>query len=250
MNIKGLLVDIDDTLVRFRPGVKPDTSSLMQVLKKAGHELGGLTMTESAERVEWVKNNIRWWCWKDYIKKLELDENIFWDYAFDMESKYLEPSEPNLVKSFELLKEAGYELFITSNNPNTGIRHKMRLAAIPTDKQNELFTQLLGVAEMENMKWEKEYWVKAIANTGIKAENLAVIGDSFHEDYEVPLAVGVAMTFLIDPDNKYADQKSNTLNPVFKIAQIADELHCLHKKRFFVQEPRSAELTEKMPGTV
>lgn len=138
-----------------------------------------------------------------------------------MESKYLEPTEPDLVKSFVFLKSTGLKLFITSNNPNKGIQHKLRLADIPSDMQAKLFTKLLGATEMRDMKWETNYWRKAIAQTGIKTENLAVIGDSFRDDYQIPQTVGVAMTFLIDINKEYINQKSPTLQPVCSIAQIA-----------------------------
>ena len=221
MNIKGLLIDIDDTLIRFRPNIKNDTTSLMNVLKKAGQELCGLTLEESDRRIEWVKKNVHWWCWTDFIKRLELDEDSFWDYAYKIESRYLEPMEPDLVKSFQFFKSIGLKLFITSNNPNKGIQHKLRLADIPTHTHAKLFTKLLGATEMQDMKWETNYWRKAIAHTGIKAENLAVIGDSFRDDYQIPQAVGVAMTFLIDINKEYTKQKSPVLKPVSGIAQIA-----------------------------
>ena len=221
MNIKGLLIDIDDTLIRFRPNIDHDTSSLMGVLRQAGQKLGGLTMEEAERRINFVKKNVHWWCWTDFIKKLELDEDTFWDYAYKIESQYLEPTEPDLVKSFQFLKSTGFELFITSNNPNKGIQHKLRLANISSQMQAKLFKKLLGATEMQDMKWETNYWLKAISHTGIKAENLAVIGDSFRDDYQTPQVAGVAMTFLIDINKEYTKQKSSILKPVSSIAQIA-----------------------------
>jgi len=224
MNIKGLLIDIDDTLIRFRSDAPPhNTSSLMEVLKQAGQMLGGLTLKETESRIDFVKKNIQWWCWTDFIKKLELNEDLFWDYAYSIESKYLESSEADLVKSFKFLKDTGMKLFITSNNPNKGIQHKLRLANIPVQIQNRLFEKLLGATEMQAMKWETNYWRKVIAHTGIKAKNLAVIGDSFRDDYQTPQAAGIAMTFLIDINKEYKEQKSSALQPVSGIMQIAKE---------------------------
>lgn len=223
MNIKGLLIDIDDTLIRFRTSSTSDTSSLMNVLEQAGRELGGLTPEEAASRIDWVKKNVDWWCWTDFIKKLELDEKRFWDYAYKIENKYLEPSEPDLIKSFKILKSMGLKLFITSNNPNKGIRHKLRLAGIPVHTQNRLFSKFLGATEMQAMKWDSNYWRKAVAHTEIKAKNLAVIGDSFRDDYLIPQSIGIAMTFLIDINNEFSNQKSSTLKPVSGIAQVTGE---------------------------
>ena len=226
MNIEGLLIDIDDTLVRFRSSKDSAAGgSLMNVLKQAGHELGGLPLAESAERVEWVKNNIRWWCWTDFIEKLELDETVFWEYAYNVESQYLGPSEPDLCKNLESLKSFGLKLFITSNNPNKGIMHKLRLAGIPDGKQAELFTELLGVTGFEYMKWEANYWKEILVHAGIKAENLATVGDSYNDDCLVPQSVGIAMTFLIDVNHEYAAKQSSTLKPVAGIAEITRLLH-------------------------
>ena len=74
MKIKGLLIDIDDTLIRFRPNTSLTASSLMNVLKQAGQELGDLTLEESQGRINWVKKNVHWWCWADFIEKLERKE--------------------------------------------------------------------------------------------------------------------------------------------------------------------------------
>ncbi len=221
MNIEGLLIDIDDTLIRFRQGVNNDTASLLNVLKQAGQQFSGLTPEEVEHRITWVKKNVNWWCWDDFIKKLELEEAFFWDYAYNVERKYLEPSEPDLVESFKFFKSIGLKLFITSNNPNKGIQHKLRLANIPTEAQSILFSNLFGATEMQDMKWETNYWRKIIFHSGIRAENLAVIGDSFRDDYQIPQAVGIAMTFLIDINQEYTSKISSALQPVSGIAQIA-----------------------------
>src|SRR5262249_52152451 len=56
-HIKGLFIDIDDTIVRIKRGTAvagesaPDTGSLLTVLQRAGVELGGLTAEETARRI-------------------------------------------------------------------------------------------------------------------------------------------------------------------------------------------------------
>jgi len=60
---------------------------------------------------------------------------------------------------------------------------------------------------------------------GIKAENLATVGDSYNDDCLVPQSVGIAMTFLIDVNHEYAAKQSSTLKPVAGIAEITRFLH-------------------------
>lgn len=77
MNIKGLLIDIDDTLIRFRRNTSMTTSSLMNVLKQAGHELGGLTLEESTNRVEWIKKTLSGGVGRILLKNWSLTKIFF-----------------------------------------------------------------------------------------------------------------------------------------------------------------------------
>jgi FMN phosphatase YigB (HAD superfamily) len=221
MNLKGLFIDIDDTLLRFKKHAvyAGDTGSLMNVLIDAGVDLGGLERDESEARVNWVKENVLWWSWDDFIAKLELEPKAFWKYAYEKEHRYLEPTENALPQALKSLQEAGLKLFITSNNPNSGIRHKLRLAGFSDNDIDRLFTDILGATEMQNMKWEPEYWRKAVQASGISLNELAVVGDSLHDDFEIPYSTGIPFTFLIDPDKIQLESKN--LQPVSGLNEIA-----------------------------
>lgn len=223
MIIKGLFIDIDDTILRFKEDYDPNPASLFNVIRKAGQKFCNLDSNEIEIVIEQIKEQKKWWCWGDFIKALKLDEKFFWEFAYKMEKQYLEACETNLGKSLLLLKQTGIKLFITSNNPNKGIKHKLSLAEIPEVLQNELFSDFFGATEMENMKWETNYWEKTICLSGIDAKNLAVIGDSFQDDYVTPQKAGVAKTFLIDKNSKYANSKYSQLQSVSGIAEIASE---------------------------
>lgn len=220
--IKGLLIDIDDTLVKFRPRAsQQSTGSLMQVLRRAGGELKNLSETETDARMERVKKEIRWWCWSDFIRELELDAAQFWDYAWRIEGEYLGPAESGLRETLLALREQGLQLFVSSNNPNLGIRHKLRLAGIPAKDIDRIFTALLGATEMRQMKWERAYWDKASVATGLGKSALAVVGDSFKDDYEVPHEAGLAMTFLVDREELYhREQPGSSLTIINAIAEL------------------------------
>ena len=190
--IRGLLIDIDGTMTQFKPGVDPNTSSLMSVLKRAGVELGGLSAEESAARVKKTQGAIRWWHWSDFIIALGLNAKAFWQYAYEIESEYIEATGPDIKEALERLRNAGVLLYISSNNPSSGILHKMRIAGVADIHGTTLFHQLLGVTELQVMKWDKLYWQKVLAHTALDGDELAVLGDNPKDDYEVPQSAGIA----------------------------------------------------------
>lgn len=216
---KGLFIDIDDTLLRFKD-TRGDTSSLMSILKDAGVELANLDRKESEYRVNWVNENVTWWSWDHFIEMLEIDPEIFWNYAYEKESVYLEPTEARLPCSLRRLKDCGLNLFITSNNPNSGIRHKLRLAGLTNNDIDELFTALLGATEMQNMKGDPGFWNKAVRESGMKMETIAVVGDNLNDDHDIPTSVGLPFTFLIDPEKKQSE--TDKLKPVTGLKEVAD----------------------------
>lgn len=197
--IRGLLIDIDDTIVRFRADqARQNTGSLMDVLQRAGVELGGLSAAETAARIERIKKDVRWWHWSDFIVELGLNPKRFWELAYTIESRYLEPTGPEILPALERLAAAGVLLYVTSNNPSSGILHKLRLAGIAHVNGTTLFSQLLGATELHAMKWEPVYWKKALAHIALDGDELAVVGDNPHDDYEVPHAAGIARSFILD----------------------------------------------------
>ncbi|UKI32994.1 MAG: hypothetical protein L6W00_05625 [Lentisphaeria bacterium] len=134
-----LLIDIDDTLLVFRmvPGICHSTSSLATVIRRYAVEERGMPEAESMARMEAVQARIKWWSWSDFLEEFHFEPGPFWEYAREVESHYLIPAEPGLPETLKRLREAGCSLYITSNNPEDGIRHKLRLAGI--SRPEELF---------------------------------------------------------------------------------------------------------------
>lgn len=228
-SIKALLIDIDDTIVQFKRNVEPSpqvksTGSLMHVLHCAGMHLGGLSSEESAKRIEKVKKEISWWHWSDFIVALELNPKSFWEYALETERKYLEPTGPEILQALERLREHGILLYITSNNPSSGILHKLHLAGIATVNGSTLFSQLLGGTELHAMKNDPIYWRKALAHTGLDAEEVAVVGDNPQDDYRIPQSIGIPHSFLIDRTRDRSSENSPELTYVMNFNWIADRV--------------------------
>lgn len=230
---KALLIDIDDTIVRFKDEVKEDvhpitgqpirsTGSLLNVLHAAAVELSGLSLEEATQRINKIKADIRWWHWSDFIVALELNPKEFWRYALESERRYLEPTGYEIPAALERLRLANILLYITSNNPSSGILHKLNVAGIATVNGSTMFSQLLGGTELHAMKWEPIYWRKALAHIALSPEDVAVIGDNPKDDYEIPHSVGIRHSFLVDRSRDRSIENSESVTHVQDFNEIAD----------------------------
>lgn len=223
--IRALLVDIDDTVIRFRRGARTD--SLLGVLQSAAEVLGGLTPEEARQKIHHVKNQIRWWHFSDFIVALDLNPKLFWKYALDKEMAYLEPAGSEMKAALERLKAHGILLYVTSNNPSSGILHKLTIAGLATIQGAPLFSQLLGATELQAMKWEPVYWKKVLAHIGFEASEVAVLGDHSRDDLEIPQSIGIPHTFLINRHSVRSQENSPTVTHVSDFDQVAD---CLTRR--------------------
>lgn len=228
--IKGLLIDVDDTLTRFKlNGEKAGASvqnsaSLFGVLQQAGVELAGLSPEEVTARIEQVKQDVHWWHWADFILALGLQPKTFWNYAYDIESHYLEVTGPEVDDALRQLHERGYYLFITSNNPNDGILHKLRLAGLAHNNSACLFDHLFDVAGFQSMKWDRIYWQRVQASLALDPDELTVVGDNIHDDYELPHAAGISHSFIINRSDDLSAQNTDSVTFVQNFTQIANLL--------------------------
>lgn len=222
VQITALFIDIDHTIIRFKPGY--ETDCLFQIVHRAGVQLTGLSPEETSSRIERIKREIRWWHWSDFIVALELNPREFWQYALEEEKNYLEPTGPEMRAALERLRDAGFLLYITSNNPSSGILHKLNIAGLGSVREAPLFSQVLGPPELQALKKERLYWQKALAHLGLEAGEVAVVGDNPKDDCEVPLSVGLAHSFLINRGDDLSRSNSGRVTHVMNFDQIANQL--------------------------
>ena len=196
-----LLIDIDDTLLVFRmvPGICHSTSSLATVIRRYAVEERGMPEAESMARMEAVQARIKWWSWSDFLEEFHFEPGPFWEYAREVESHSLIPAEPGLPETLKRLREAGCSLYITSNNPEDGIRHKLRLAGI--FRPEELFDGFFSATRLRAMKAEVGYWQKVIEAIGAPLEQLCPVGDNPDDDCRIPARAGIRNSFLLRPRN-------------------------------------------------
>ncbi len=225
VRIKGLFIDIDDTIVCHKKNKeKFNTGSLMDILRLAGVELRGLSPEETEYRIKKVNEETQWWHWSDFIVALELTPKQFWNYAYLKESEYLEVTGPEIFSALNRLKNAGVLLYITSNNPSSGILHKLRIAGIANINGTTLFSQLLGATELHAMKWEPVYWKKALAHVALDADEVATVGDSMRDDCEIPQSIGISKSFIIDRNTNRSAESNEKCVFVQSFNEIADSI--------------------------
>ena len=225
--IKALFIDIDDTLVRFKPTSNDtgqsaqNTSSLIGCLRLYAAQTTALSSEEVARRIERVQREVNWWHWSDFIVELGLNAKLFWEFAYSRDREYLEPSGPELSSALQGLHDQGVLLYVTSNNPSSGILHKLRIAGLASVAGTTLFQQLLGATELHAMKWEELYWKKALAHTGLDANEVAVVGDNIRDDYEVPAQAGYPHSFIIDRHENLSQRNSESVTFIQDFSQLA-----------------------------
>jgi FMN phosphatase YigB (HAD superfamily) len=228
--IKALFIDIDDTLVRFKAASRhngksvQNTGSLLDCLRLHAEATTALSSEEIVRRIKRVQTEVNWWHWSDFIVELGLNAKLFWEFAYQREREYLEPSGPELVTALHRLHENGILLYITSNNPSSGILHKLRIAGVASVTGTTLFQQLLGATELHAMKWDEIYWKKALAHTGLDPEEVAVVGDDLRDDYEVPAQAGYAHSFIINRRENLAARNSDSVTFIQDFNQLTQIL--------------------------
>ncbi len=175
--IRALFFDMDGTLLTRRPGA-PNTIgpyNLFHILEEMAIQ-NRLPATEIKSRMNRLREKDMFWEWAEFIVALELDPVAFWDFAYHREVEFLGPTTPELVPMMERLKAAGFQLYITSNNPLTGILHKLRILGLGDMHGAPLFSQLLGFSDIRALKTDSEFWLRALARTGWAPADVAVIG--------------------------------------------------------------------------
>ncbi len=224
-NIQALLIDIDDTITTYPPRPDfPPATPMFALLREAAVLQAGLEGAEADRRIREITEKVQWWRWSDFIVELGLDPRGFWDYAFEREKPYVQATVPDISEALGRLRTAGFHLYITSNNPADGIRHKLRMAGLGDNHRSPLFDQCLGPPELKAMKYDPLFWRRALAHIGFRPEEVAVVGDNLRDDYEFPRSIGVVGTFLFRHDGIFHEPDTDSLVHVSRFSEVADRL--------------------------
>lgn len=210
--LPALFIDIDDTIIRPRKDASLKESllgqPLLSLMNQFAVETRGYTKTQAEKIISDVHELICWWHWTDFLRALELNAGAFWQYAYEAESAYMEPVCPELPRIVDALHRFGYRMIITSNNPSSGILHKLRLAGLAENWGSKYFLQYLGACELRAIKSDVEFWKRALAHTGLLPSDVIVIGDNLIDDIQKPLQAGIeSRIHLVGDANSHTIQR-------------------------------------------
>lgn len=199
---RTLFIDIDGTLINEAPlppeGERIRDYALLAVVRDFAVRAGRCTAEEATTKIEYLLDTRTWWDWQDFLTLLGLDPTEFWEVADAHTARTLHPVESNLDLKLERLSLAGCRLCITSNNPSSGIRHKLRLAGLGRAWQREHIDRVFGTDVVGSMKWDRVFWAHVLELADTPVDGITVVGNDWHDDVMVPWAQGIRRFVFLD----------------------------------------------------
>jgi len=201
--LNTLFIDIEGTLIH-----EPDPQAvaphqlhghlLLAQMRDVAVSTGLMDASQATAHIEGFFKTQLWWDWHGFLDCLGLDPAMFWSFADDRSASFLPPVEKGLQAKLKQLHTAGMRLCITSNNPTSGIHHKLRLAGLAPLWQEEHFDRLLGTNLMRSMKWDRVFWDTALKQANVDPKDVVVIGDTWHDDVVTPQDAGIRRFIFMD----------------------------------------------------
>ncbi len=224
-----LFVDIDDTITTATGAPRVEGNglllgqSLLWLMRQFAVQHNGISPAEAEQRIRHVADTVSWWHWSDFLRQLQLNGHDFWEFAQTQEASYLGPVEPGLPDIFEQLWQAGYRMFITSNNPSSGMLHKLRLAGLADIYGSRYFLQYFSPCDLHYMKSSPEFWQRTLTHSGLPASQIIVVGDSWNDDVLSPSQAGIQRFIHLNRSHETMPQRNDVLS-VNNWTQIASAL--------------------------
>ena len=221
-----LFIDVDGTLTD--PIGEPPGDllgqSLLHLMRETAVEEREMRRDEAERVIRATFEASRWWHWSDFLCALDLEPHRFWARALEVESTHLGPVSDGLPAVFDRLLGAGFKMFVTSNNPSSGILLKLSIAGLAEIWGSRYFLQYLNPPALHHMKEDPGFWRQALAHTGLDPARVTVIGDSWSDDVLAPRAAGIGSSIRIDPTRTGPPAPEDGVWGVAGWAQIAELL--------------------------
>lgn len=227
---RTLFIDIDGTLITEPPAAPSDLCirayPLLKLMRDHAVAAGQRSAEEATRQIEHLLDTRTWWDWQDYLEVLDLKPSEFWDFADRAVGQLLRPIEGHLDLKLEHLSHAGCRLCITSNNPTSGIRHKLRLAGLGRSWQKQHVDRVFGTDVTRAMKWDRRFWSEAIKLADTAVHSIIVVGNDWHDDVVMPAQEGVRDFVFFDAAgaNREADPPGATVRRVQSWAEAVDAI--------------------------
>lgn len=157
----------------------------------------GMPRAVASRALQTYAEETTYWDYDDFVRHFHLPEPRIWDALTDWHRENLHVYEDGvyLVKH---LFEQGYPLHIVSNNPRTGCLMKLEAAGLGTLQGSPYFQQIFCSNEQYGQKHDLRFWDRVISSSGLNPEQIVIVGNNLHEDYEVPCQLGICGSFIVD----------------------------------------------------
>ncbi len=195
MDIDGTLIDncpekdySQEQLIRGNP--------ILAVIRDVMVE-EGWDPAVAGKSIEGLAGEIIWWDYPDFMAEFHLPTVRTWERICQWHDENLSVYQ-DTVATVRALHGLGKKLFIASNNPIVGCIYKLRRAGLSDGWSAPCFRRILGTNNLRGQKSLREFWLRAVAQSGIEPKRIATIGDNENEDGDVPLAAGIGRAFIID----------------------------------------------------
>jgi FMN phosphatase YigB (HAD superfamily) len=227
MNIEAFFVDIDGTITDYLPGsMEHDKLLGGNFLFPMIRDIlvgRGMDFDEAGRDVTDAANEIIYWDYNAIANRFDISEPevfpLFRQWHSDNMKYY-----HDMVETIKALSEKGKKLFIISNNPYWGCRFKLELAGLADHDSVYYFDHIFGTDIVLGCKESKQTWQNALKHLDEAPENIATIGDHFHEDGEVPQSCGIGHSFILRRSEKTKLRRENNFTFVNDARMILSEV--------------------------
>jgi HAD superfamily hydrolase (TIGR01509 family) len=206
------IFDLDGTLVTFKLDIKEWRRVLLDLLKKRGFDIEGLTLTTPTQDI------------LDRAKKSGTEGNVSYESlraeAFaildKMEIDGVATSEvfPDAISTLRLLKAKGVRLCVLTNSGRRAASESLLKSGLGT-----YFEFVLTRDDIETMKPRPDGLVKAIARLGISPSDSYFVGDS---PYDVMAAQQAGVKSVGVATGNYTAEKLKATGADFVIGSISE----------------------------
>jgi len=159
----------------------------------------GWDKEEAKREIEEYAEKVVWWDYPDFIVEFNLPVEETWEKIYEWHENYLIVYEDR-VDLIKELKKMNKNLYVVSNNPIVGCLLKLKRAGLGDIKGTSYFKRILGANILKGQKHQVQLWKRAIAQVGVEPEKIAIIGDNEEEDGNIPLSIGIGISFVLKRD--------------------------------------------------
>ena len=219
MQIKGVVFDLDGTLVALKLKIMEAKSDFIEKLKQMGINDDRLDPSTPGEELMKILTKDHKLDRKTLLKLLE---DSFRPYELEAAAE----AEPRLgVKNALLrLKRLGYKLAVASNNGKLGVRLALEKAGIA-----ECFDAVVVRGDVDKLKPDGSPIIEAVRRLGMKPREVVYVGDSVTDIIAARRAGTRVIAILGGADSKEALMRNNPDYLIKDFDKLIDAVKALER---------------------